>query len=135
MIASNPLGGEDAGLPGSEGTTTAPTVQQTTWRDLSKASVPAGSVKNDEWFNVIVLDSHPESADYVPSPLLSSNATSRPSVVAFTFEPNRYASVLDDWATPLLRVSIDEMRGGQSGMPVNLIVPDHKQPPPDSGGE
>jgi len=135
LIASNPLGGEDAGLPGGEGTITAPTVQQTTWRGLSGASVPAGNAKDDEWFNVVVFDRRPESADYVPSPLLSSNATSRPSVVASKLEPNRYSSVLDDWTTPLLRVSLDEMRSKQSSTPVNLIVPDHTQPLPAPVGE
>ena len=76
----------------------------------------------------------------MPSPLLGTDAATQPSarvgsVDTSTLLPNRHESALADWTTPLLRVSLEDIVGGQLRTPVTLIAPDNTRLLPNPAGK
>lgn len=139
LIVSPGLGDEKAALLGGKGTTSAPAAPDPLKMGSSGASVSAGKVENDDWFNVIVFGGRPETAGDMPSPLLNTGSTTRPSTLAgrrgtLSFVLGAHETALFDWTTPLLRLSLDEMARPSEG-PVILITPEIAQPLPISGSK
>jgi hypothetical protein len=139
LISSGGLWGEGAASLGGGVTTSAPAAPDPLKMGSSGASVSAGKVENDDWFNVIVFGWRPETAGDMPSPSLNTGPTTRPSTLAgrrgtLSFVLGAHEDALFDWTTPLLRISLDEMTRPSVG-PVNLITPEIAQPLPISGSK
>ena len=87
LIASDALAGDKVALPGGGVTTSAPARPDLAKTKSSRASVSAGKIQNDEWFNAIVFGNRMGPGGDMPSPLLGTGllmGLTLPTLCCFT---------------------------------------------------